>query len=65
MAVIIEGNGGDKRVKWRCKTDKDTDMASELKKKLAQCERQQQLWAFRPLSKETLQSFLKWVSSLS
>lgn len=40
-------------------------MASELKKKLAQCERQQQqLWAFRPLSKETLEPFLKWVSAL-
>lgn len=35
-------------------------MASELKKKLAQCERQQQLWAFRPLSKETLQSLREY-----
>ena len=36
-------------------------MASELQKKLAQCERQQhQLWAFRPLSNETLQSLREY-----
>lgn len=36
-------------------------MASELRKKLAQCERQQQqLWAFRPLSQETLQSLREY-----
>ena len=36
-------------------------MASELQKRLAQCERQQQqLWAFRPLSKETLQSLREY-----
>ena len=36
-------------------------MASELQKRLAQCERQQQqLWAFRPLSNETLQSLREY-----
>ena len=34
---------------------------NELKQKLAQCERQQQqLWAYRPLSQETLKSLREY-----